>query len=459
MPPRHFSGLLVLAAAVAVGVFPGLFGLSPALGVPAALTVFTIGCWATGAIPEYLASLTFLAAAMVLGAAPAALIFSGFAATAFWLVFAGVVIGAAVNRTGLGERLAATTIGRVSGSYARTVAAVILVTALLGFVLPSTMGRVVLMVPIILSLCDRLGLDHGRRGRDGLILAMGLTAYMLGVPILPANVPNMVLAGAAETLLDIRLGYAAYLVINFPVLGLAKGVLIWLVIVRLFPDSLDRDGAGAKPAPTVGAGQGRLAAILLVTLAFWTTDVVHGISPAWVGLVAALVCLWPGIGVIAARNLQGLDLAPVLYVGGMLGLVALVADSGLGAALSGVLLAWLPLAPGADLVNFISLSSLGALVAIVSTLPGVPTLLTPLAPDLAAQSGWALDSVLMAQIVSLATPVLPHQSPPLMVALALSGVGLGAASRALLALAALTVLLLWPLTYLWWQVLGLLPSP
>ncbi|MFP3386738.1 hypothetical protein R0J92_25165, partial [Tritonibacter sp. SIMBA_163] len=82
---------------------------------------------------------------------------------------------------------AALMVARLASTYGRTVAAVILVTALLGFVLPSTMGRVVLLIPIILALSDRLGLAAGRSGRTGLALAAGLTAYHLGVPILPAN--------------------------------------------------------------------------------------------------------------------------------------------------------------------------------------------------------------------------------------------------------------------------------
>jgi di/tricarboxylate transporter len=453
------SAGLVVAVAAWLALVPGSAGLTPSLGLAAGLTVFTIGFWATGAVPEYLTSVTFLAAAMILGAAPASVIFSGFAATAFWLVFAGVILGGAVNRTGLGERLAAVMVTRLASSYARTVAGVILVTAILGFLLPSTMGRVVLLIPIILALSDRLGLAAGRTGRIGLVLAAGLSAYHLGVPILPANVPNMVLAGAAETLLDVQLTYASYWLYHFPVLGILKGVVIWLAIVWLFPDRLDGSDGPADAATPANGHQMRLTVILLVTLGLWATDVVHGISPAWVGLAAALICLWPRVGVLDGAGLRGFDLAPVFYVGGMLGLVALVAHSGLGDVVSHLLLGSLPIAPGADVANFVSLSLLGTMIAIVTTLPGVPTVLTPLAPELSGATGWPVDSVIMTQIVSFATPILPHQSPPLMVALALAGVGIRAATRSLLAVAGLTVLLLWPLTYLWWHVVGLIPGP
>ena len=66
----------------------------------ALLVVVTIGLWAFGKIPEYLTSLMFFAAAMILAVAPAHVIFSGFA-SAFWLVLSGYVIGLAIAKTGL----------------------------------------------------------------------------------------------------------------------------------------------------------------------------------------------------------------------------------------------------------------------------------------------------------------------------------------------------------------------
>jgi hypothetical protein len=45
----------------------------------------------------------------------------------------------------------------------------------------------------------------------------------------------------------------------------------------------------------------------------------------------------------------------------------------------------------------------------------------------------------------------------MMIALQLGGVGIRAATRLTLSLALLTALLLWPLDYFWWRLLGYLP--
>src|SRR3546814_6583218 len=69
----------------------------------------------------------FFLGAMVLHVGEAPVVFSGFASPAFWLVFGGLVIGAAVDRTGLGQRIARALVGRFRGGYLSTVTGVVTV--------------------------------------------------------------------------------------------------------------------------------------------------------------------------------------------------------------------------------------------------------------------------------------------------------------------------------------------
>lgn len=138
-----------LIVLLAMGVALGLAMMSTSEGVEAgamrggALVLVTIALYATGVLPEAITALAFFALAMLLAVAPPVIVFAGFTSTAFWLVFSGLVIGVAVDRTGLGTRLADAVISRLGGDYARLVAGVIAVGVLLAFVMPSTMGRII----------------------------------------------------------------------------------------------------------------------------------------------------------------------------------------------------------------------------------------------------------------------------------------------------------------------------
>ncbi|MFR9720161.1 SLC13 family permease [Aeromonas diversa] len=426
-----------------------------------AVVLLTLALWGTGSLPPFLTSLIFFALVLTLGLAEPALIFAGFGSTAVWLIISGFVIGAAITLSGLGQRLAALLEPRLAGSYPRLIGGLALMAMLLGFVMPSSIGRAVVLVPIGMALAERVGFAHGSRGRLGIAVTLALTCNMPSFAILPANIPNMILSGASETLHGIHFGYTDYLLLHFPILGLLKTGLIVALVLLIFPARITLDGrAAAHQAAELGpqatpATRRRVALLLLLTLGMWMTDGLHGINPAWVGLVTAIVLLLPRIGVVPPKAFNGaIDFGIVLFVAGALGLGALVNASGLGAEVGGALQRWLPLAPGHDATNFVSLSAMAALTGLVATIPGVPTVLTPMAPDLAAASGLSLPAVLMTQVVGFSTVIFPYQVGPLIVAMQLSGERLGELLRVTLPLALLTFVALLPLDYLWWRLLG-----
>lgn len=452
--------LLLLAAALPLAVMPELFGLERRLGQAIGLTVFAIGFWATGSLPEHVTAIGFFLAAMLLGVAAPSVVFAGFAATTFWLVFAGLVLGVAAVRTGIADWLARRLSGRLQGSYLRILCGVLALSAGIAFVLPSTMGRVLLLLPIVAAMAERFGFAEDSRGRLGMILVAVMGTYFVPTTILPANVPNLVLAGASEALLGITLQYGSYLLLNFPVIGVLKGLALVCVVAWLFPDApRPAEAAGPQAPPVPLDGSARLFGVVLaITVALWMTDFAHHVSPAWVGLAAALICLLPATGLVPPKAFSAqVNFASLFYIAGVLGLAALVADSGLNQELSRLLLAVLPLAEGATALNYAGLAGVGLVLGLITTMPGLPAAMTPIAPDLAAATGWSLEMVLMAQVLGFSSVVLPYQVPPMMVAIALTGIRMADAARTTLALLAVTVVVLLPLNYVYWRLLGVLP--
>ena len=78
---------IVALSAIVLASGSALFGAMPGLWQPALLSLSIILLWATGALPEDQTALLFFVGASLLGSVKAEVIFSGFATTAFWLVF------------------------------------------------------------------------------------------------------------------------------------------------------------------------------------------------------------------------------------------------------------------------------------------------------------------------------------------------------------------------------------
>ncbi len=451
------AGLGVVVA-LALVLLPSPYGVTPQTMRAAAVVVLAISLWATSAIPEDVTAILFFLLSMLLAVAPAEVVFSGFHSTALWLVFGGLVIGAAVSRSGLARRLTRGLVGWLGTSYTRIVFGVALVSVGLGFLMPSTMSRVVLLVPIVTALADQVGFAPGSRGRTGMVVTAVIGTYLGPAGVLPANVPNVVLAGVAETQFGLRLTYGSYLVLVFPVLSALKVALMAGLARLLFADaprpSADADVSDDAP---LGRGQRRLAILLALALGLWATDSLHHVSPGWIALGVALVCLLPGVGLIPPEEFaQRVNLRPVFYVAGILGLGAVVASSGLGDLISGRLIDLAGFSLGSPGWNYAALAAVGTFMGTFATMPGMAAILTPFANDIAGASGLPLDTVVLGAALGYSTVLLPYQVPPIVVGISLAGERLADGARLLLATAAFTVVVILPLNYLWWRALGAL---
>jgi hypothetical protein len=101
-----------------------------------------------------------------------------------------------------------------------------------------------------------------------------------------------------------------------------------------------------------------------------------------------------------------------------------------------------------------ALSIISTLTGLVATIPGVPAVLTPMAGDFAQITGFSLPVVIMTQVIGFSIVIFPYQVRPLVVAMQLSKEPLSKLLKITLPLTAITVVLLMPLDFLWWQQLS-----
>ena len=463
-PARFFIFGLIVLTSIAVFI-AGPFVFSDELSSAAVLILLVVGALATGVIPEQITILIFFLLAMLLAIASPQIVFSGFISGAFWLVFGGLIIGAAVETTGLGNRIAQSLISYVRGSYLWVVATILLINLVLIFLMPSTLSRVVLLIPIIISISDQMGYSRGSKPANGLVMVTVLTAYLCSTSVLPANVPNNVLMGASETFLNTPIRYFEYFLLHFPILGALKAIIIWGAVVYLFkPENQEvkiitaDKGSIRKSKTQLPKDEKRILIFLVCALLLWATDTVHGITPAWVSLAVGIACLFPKFGVVSPSEFkEKVAIGPLLYVAGIIGIGAVVADSGLGNYLSNVMIEASNLSPDDPLGGFLVLSGISMLLSFFSTMPGVPAIMIPLAPDLQAASGLPLKTVVMTQVIGFSTVWLPYQVPPIIVGMQLAGVPMVAGIKVTFFIAILSIILLTPLIIIWWQFLGYLP--
>lgn len=444
------AGAALIIGAAATMVFPLKMAL--ALG----MLMFCIGMWASAIVPEYLpAFVFFLVASMTQVAKPEA-IFSGFQSSTFWLLFSGAIMGAAISYTGLGRRAASVLVHMLGRRYWQNIAGIVVFSIGLAFIMPSGMGRAVLLVPITAAVAEHMGYKGNDNGRLGMLMAAAFTSFLPTFSILPSNAPNMVLSGMAETLYGIHMSYGSYLLLHFPVLGAIKSVLLVMLIVWLLPapDPVISSASMGDAAPVTKAEK-RLIAILGVCLLLWMTDSLHHIAPAWVGLAAAIFCLWPDSGMTSPKCIsQEINYGPLFFVAGVMGLGAVISATGLGEATVKALSHYANFSPDRPIHDVVVLTLISTAVALVTNLAGVPATLTPLAHDMSLLTGLPIMTVLMTQVLAFSNVLLPFQAPPLIFAMQTANLPVKLVTRLCMILFVISLVLLAPLDFLWWHVLG-----
>ena len=434
-----------------------LWTASPGVLPAAGIIGFAIAMWATGVIPVQITALVMFLAAVVLNVAPPEVVFSGFHSTAVWLVFGGIVLSLSAQRSGLATRIVQTLITHLPPRYFGMAAGIAVAGMLLGFFMPAASGRAVLVAPLAVALADSLGFAEHGRPRFGLVIAAGwgTTIPMFGV--LPANVVNMAFAGASESIYGIDYTYFSYMLLNFPVTALLGIPIMAALITLIFGAPFDAPQQRAQRV-SMSRGEGRLMSILLLALVLWATDSLHGVSPGWVALGAALLCVTPGIGVVSHSIFANeVNYSSWFFVAGVIGVGAIANFSGLGTELGLLVLDIVPLTRDGGIVTFYELFAIGGAVSLVTTSPAAAPIMTALGDVIAGASGWPLKSVLLAQVPTWMIYALPHQAPPVAITMALGGVPLSAAVRVLVPYFLIGIAVLLPLQYFWGHAIGVYP--
>lgn len=454
------AGIAVAVLALAAALLPVPGGIARELWLAATVTLAAIALLASQALPEHVTAIAFLAAAVVLGVAPPEVVFGGFHTSVVWLIFAGIVIGFAIQESGLAAVTAHRVLAGITGSFRSAVIGILAVSLILSFALPATLARLAVLIPIAVAVCDLLGYPAGSRARTGLMLAVAFGSLMPSYAILPANLPNIVIAGGAESLYGTQITYGEYLLWHFPVIGLFKVAAVYVLVMRLYgrEEVVGTPVAGrgtALPVPGTPRARIRLMVVLALTLIAWITDFVHHVSPGWVALVASAVLLVPRLGLVRADALAtGINLGPFIYLGGVLGIGTVASHTGLGGQLAAAFVSWAPFEPDSPGRNYAVIGVLSLLMGHAMTLPAASAVLVSLAGELSQATGLPLKAVLGAEIVGLTTIVFPYVTPPLVFAVALARIPARDALRFTALLAALTVAVFSPLNFLWWKLMG-----
>lgn len=427
----------------------------PMLGL--AVVVATVSLFATGVVHGLVISAAFFVLALGTATAPVWVLASGLWANATLLIFGGLIIGTAADRSGLGRHVARGLLRHFLRSYPHFLLGILIGTGALSFLIPSTMARLAITLPIVIGLAKEAGYPQGSPGYSAAILTAVAGNFLTAYGVLPANLVNVIAHGAAEQLYGRQVGYFEHLLLYAPVLGIAKAATFLGLALLLFRAPPPTAVAATERTP-MGRDAKRLAILLGVTVVLWATDSLHGLKPGWIAFGTGILCLLPPISLMRPRETVDMHrLNAVLSVPAALGLASVLTYSGAGDLISKAALELVQLEGRSAGFGFAMIALVTAAVALLATTVGTVAIITPLLGTVEATTGLSIKAGLVAEMVGLQALFFHYEAVPIMVGIALGGVTPLTAARLMVPLAVSGLVIILPLALLWLKVLGVVP--
>ncbi|CAM3455147.1 SLC13 family permease [Arcobacter aquimarinus] len=413
------------------------------------LLTTTIIFWATSIIPNYQTSLIFLFTCLIFSLSSKDIIFSGFSSSAFWLVFAGMLIASAIKNVNLSERFSTLFSSIKNPNYLNILIFINIFSLLFSFVMPSSLGRTVLLIPIAMIVAKNFGFKEKDKGYTGIMLAFIFSTVIPAFTILPANVPNMILSGLTYEIYGFELLYSHYLVANFFVLGFIKNLILVALLYFMYNDT-PKYTFYKSEKNILSKDEKTVIYTTFTMILFWATDFIHGISASVIAIVGVLFLANPTINIIKTKDVNSINFASLLLVAAIISFGNIVATNDyIKEVLTSIINLYKP--TEYKVLNQILISSFMSFTGIFITQPSIPAIFTPMAEHISSISSFSLNEVIMMEVSAFSTLFLPYQSPPIIIGLALANIKQTQAIKFLLILAVITIIFLFPLQYYWMQ--------
>jgi anion transporter len=410
--------LLGLGLAVAIGavfaLLPAPADLYPAGWTALGLLAIFVPILVFEVVPDYVAALLLVVAWVVLGVVPPRVALAGYASGAWMLVLAVLALGAAVAASGLLYRATLLALTRLPPTHVAQGLALAGLGLVFSPAMPNATARTAMAAPLACEMADALCYPPESRPRAGLALAtlfgFGQTAGLF----LTASSTGLLVHGLLPPEVRAQFTWWTWLLAALP-LHLVILLVGLVAALRLYGPhaaraiTRERVALQQRLLGPPSRNERITLAVLLLVLGGFVTQPLHGVDPAWVGVVGLCILLISG-ALDQSTFRSGMNWTFLLYLGVLIGLgdvfVAVGLDQWLAARLTAVLG---PLTHGAP--QFVLALTLCAFaLSLVVRWQAASVLLTLMLTPVAAALGinpWVVGIV---ALVATNTWFLPYQS-------------------------------------------------
>ncbi|MGN9164391.1 SLC13 family permease [Tissierellaceae bacterium HCP3S3_D8] len=304
-----------------------------------ALSLMTVVFWATKVANAGFISLLYLISLVLFDVAPSSDVFSLWTSSTIYLVIGAYLISDAVNRSGLGERIAYMFILKFVNSFNSIIISTFTLQVILGLLIPHPWPRAFLVLSVMQVVIKSANIKKE-------------DAKIIGFSAFAASVPTAMLYLTADSTINIiavdfsgeNLGWLGWLYqMGIPAL-FASALTCILILILFKPSSeisIDKDSIKENLSNLGSISKLEKKTIFWVVIAIilWMTDSIHGIDLGWITILIAIFMSLPVIGdILTPDTWKTVPLDTLFFLTAALGIGKIGSITGMNTWIASVIL-------------------------------------------------------------------------------------------------------------------------
>lgn len=437
-------------------VAPLAFPLQQDYRIFLCLSFLAIFIWAFDLIQYAVVAVMLPVLYIVFGLTDAETAFSGWVSSSSWITLGGLLFGAAFMRSGLAKRIAFKMIALTKGTFAGIVFALTITCLIITPVIPSVMGKIVLMVPIAIEVCNALGLKKGDKTAAAIITVIFFALWSPKMAFPTASTDAIL---ATSILTDqyhyevTWLGWAIDMFVPAILWTFVSVGLVWL----LKPAKVKLDKAESieryRALGPLSGNEKKLGVLMIAVLCLLATEQLHDIDPAWILVLVASLCFLPQLKILEPKDFQTTDFSVVFFLSGAVSIGAVASQIGITqdivSGLQPVLANHSSFVLSMTLYVFSILANfLLNPIALIATLMGPVT-------ELCQSLGYSPLLGAYSMIMGFNQALFPYEIAPFMLVFSYGYMHMGQTVKVMAVRIAAGLVFTALITYPWWMLVGL----
>lgn len=325
----YVKWMITLGVPILTALYP--LAVKPQVQMFLAITLWAVFMWMFELSSEAIVGIMLPVLYILFQVGPPDKVFAGWSSSIPWVTLGGLVVGMVMVKTGLAKRIAYRLLVLTGTNVVGIVIGLSIASLIITPLVPSVMGKVALIVPLVIGILQALEIKPGSKAAAVILLGVFYALFDSSLLFLTGGADSLMVAALMSKSAGVHISWGQWvydMMIPFFIwLVLSLGLLFLIgpekvqVNKSILQDKYNEMGI-------MSTDEKKTALVVSILLIIFATDKIHKINPEWVILMVASLMFMPPLNLLKKEDLGKINFPIVFYMVGALAIGSLSSVTG-----------------------------------------------------------------------------------------------------------------------------------